>query len=139
MTNFRTRVGCYAWLEADQRVLLARLGRAESEGGRWTLPGGGMEFGETPEETIRREVYEESGLRVEPRDILGSFSFGLERGRFRMQSVQIVYRAVLINGVLRPEVNGSTEWCEWIPVSEIDFPKSVELVKWAFEASRKCT
>src|SRR5690606_25988513 len=50
--DFDTRVGCYAWIERDGHVLLPHW-RERDAGGRdhagWTLPGGGMEHGETPE------------------------------------------------------------------------------------------
>jgi ADP-ribose pyrophosphatase YjhB (NUDIX family) len=43
-----------------ERVLLVR----EREDGRWSLPGGWADVGETPAEAAVREVYEESGYRV---------------------------------------------------------------------------
>ena len=48
---------------ADGRVLLIRRARPPSQG-EWTLPGGKQEPGETLEETVVRELREETGLRV---------------------------------------------------------------------------
>jgi 8-oxo-dGTP diphosphatase len=49
----------------DGRVLMVHERSRRSGGGEWwTLPGGGIEPGETPEEAVRREVFEETGLIV---------------------------------------------------------------------------
>lgn len=48
----------------NRRVLLVKRGR-EPGRGLWAVPGGKVELGETVEETARREVEEETGLRVE--------------------------------------------------------------------------
>lgn len=48
-------------IDPDDRVLLVRF--EFPAGTRWALPGGGREQGETPVETIRRELIEEVGLR----------------------------------------------------------------------------
>ena len=48
---------------SDGRVLLIRRGKPPAMG-TWSLPGGRMEPGETPEETAVREVREETGLVV---------------------------------------------------------------------------
>jgi mutator protein MutT len=49
------------------RVLLQEKSAWEG----WSLPAGAIEPGETPEQALRREVREETGLTVEPREILG--------------------------------------------------------------------
>ncbi len=57
-------------VDDDDRVLL--LKRADTHD--WGLPGGLMEPGESFEETARREVLEETGLRLDELTLLGVFS-----------------------------------------------------------------
>jgi 8-oxo-dGTP diphosphatase len=54
----------------DGRVLIVRRARAPANG-LYTLPGGGVELGETLEEAVVREVREETGLEVEPVALAG--------------------------------------------------------------------
>jgi ADP-ribose pyrophosphatase YjhB (NUDIX family) len=51
-------------------ILLQR----RSDNGRWGLPGGSVEIGESVAEAIRREVVEETGFRVEVRRLVGVYS-----------------------------------------------------------------
>lgn len=52
-------------LDKDNRVLLLNQYRYPIKGFQWNIPGGGVEEGESLEEAVKREVLEESGLRVE--------------------------------------------------------------------------
>jgi 8-oxo-dGTP pyrophosphatase MutT (NUDIX family) len=56
--------------DADGGILL----QLRSRNGRWGLPSGAIDPGETPEEAVVREVREETGLEVEPLRLLGVFS-----------------------------------------------------------------
>ena len=58
-----------AWIEdSDRNILLVR----QSEGLRhWTLPGGKVKRGESLVEALKREVYEETALRVQVGSLLG--------------------------------------------------------------------
>ena len=59
-------------------VIFDRRGRLllqqRSDGGQWGLPGGSVEIGESVGEAVRREVAEETGLRVAVRRLVGVYS-----------------------------------------------------------------
>jgi 8-oxo-dGTP diphosphatase len=54
----------------DGRVLIVRRRRAPAQG-IYTLPGGGVELGETLEDAVIREVREETALAIEPIALVG--------------------------------------------------------------------
>jgi ADP-ribose pyrophosphatase YjhB (NUDIX family) len=58
-------VGVGAVIVHEERVLLIRRG-TEPMKGRWSIPGGLVELGETLTDAVRRETREETGLEVEP-------------------------------------------------------------------------
>lgn len=60
----QARVGCGAFIQrADGAVLLVQRGRPPEQG-HWGLPGGKVDWMETVEHAVIREVHEETGLRV---------------------------------------------------------------------------
>lgn len=64
MKTVKTTVGCI--MEKDNKILLA-LRNHEPFKDYWCLPGGHIDFGETPEEAVKREIKEEIGLEIKPR------------------------------------------------------------------------
>ncbi|TWD53569.1 8-oxo-dGTP diphosphatase [Agrobacterium vitis] len=55
-------VAACALLDSDGRILLAQRPEGKSLAGLWEFPGGKVEKGETPEETLVRELQEEIGI-----------------------------------------------------------------------------
>ena len=56
-------LGCYGLVVKDGKILLIKKKTGPYDG-LLDLPGGSFEFGETPEETLKREMLEETGLEV---------------------------------------------------------------------------
>jgi 8-oxo-dGTP diphosphatase len=115
----QTRVGAYAVCVRDSALLLVRFSR----GGRWTLPGGGLDHGERPEDAAVREVEEETGLRVELGRVIGVDSTRWDRASdgspIDTHALHIVYTAEVVGGSLRHEVGGSTDRAEWVPLTDL--------------------
>ncbi len=107
-------------LDEAGRILLCRIAPSILAGEVWTLPGGGLDFGEPPETAVIRELAEESGYDGE---IVGLadvsdrlFTDPDEAGR--LHAIRIVYRVRIIGGELRDEVDGSTDTCGWFTPDE---------------------
>ena len=127
-----TRLGAYAICrDAQGRVLLARCGDGEPEPGAWTLPGGGVEWGEHPDDAVVRELEEETGLQGVRGRVLGIYSRTwlrtAERPRPPFQHVGIVYEVSSFTGTIRAEVDGTTDACEWFAKEDLAVIQLVDL------------
>ena len=67
-------VAACALVDADGRVLIAQRPQGKSMAGLWEFPGGKVETGETPEDTVIRELQEELGI-VTQVDCLAPLTF----------------------------------------------------------------
>ena len=113
-------------MQADQRILLCRISPALPRWvGQWTLPGGGIDFGEDPKDAMVREVEEETGLIVVPKQIATIDSLYADDPHEEFHGVRILYHAEVTGGALRDEVDGTTDQCRWWTRSQLE---SLELV-----------
>ena len=134
----RTRLGSYAVsVDGDGRILLCRLSADEVEAGAWTLPGGGVEYGEHPDDAVLRELQEEAGLIGRIDDVLGIFSRVYPRSRAAggadLHFVGLLYRITHIGGELRDEIDGSTDTCAWFRPDELRDLRIVGVARHAIE------
>jgi ADP-ribose pyrophosphatase YjhB (NUDIX family) len=107
------------------RVLMCRRA-IEPARGKWTIPAGYMELGETPEQGAAREAMEEACARLEIGALIGVYSIP------RIGQVQLIYRATLTDGAFASGAESlETALYAWdeIPRGEIAFPT----VHWALE------
>jgi len=112
------------------RILLAR--RAHDPGaGLWDLPGGFMDEGEEPLETLRRELREETGLDGEPGDFLGALPD--RYGEDGIWTMNLYWDARLGSGEPRPADDVAE--LAWFPADrlpardEFAFANTVELLE----------
>lgn len=112
-------VGVGALIFRDQQVLLVRRGK-EPAYGKWSLPGGLVEVGESLEQAVRREVREEVGLTVRVVDLVAALDRVIRIGQERVE-----YHYVLLDFWCRSEsgqpVAGSDAMgCSFIPIEDLE-------------------
>jgi len=112
-------IGVGAVIVNGSRVLLVRRA-TEPLKGEWSVPGGMLELGEKLRDGVRREALEETGLEVEPRELLDVCDsiFTDDQGRTQ-------YHYVLIDYLCRPvsgEASAGTDVSEVRWAAEEDLP-----------------
>lgn len=133
LDELKWRPSCYGIVVHDNNILLTK------QYGSYHLPGGGLEFGEMPDEAVVREVKEETGIEVaNPRlvqHISGFVTFREEDGLDHRQSILLYFTCDYVGGEL--STDGFTEdekavgeLAEWIPLSELDSIKAGSTIDW---------
>jgi 8-oxo-dGTP diphosphatase len=121
-----TRLAAYGVIRRDEAVLLCRIAPAYPAAGLWTLPGGGIEFGEAPDAAVVREVEEETGLVARitgTPTILSHTGVWPRTPPVEYHHVRFIYPMEIVGGSERIEVDGSTDACGWFTESQlIDLP-----------------
>lgn len=123
----RQRLAVKAVVRRGDEVLLARLSERAVETGRWTLPGGGVDHGESPEHALVRELQEETGLRATVGRLLGvndrHLTGNAPDGRFEdFHAVNLVYAAT-VEADAEPRVveeDGTTDAVAWVPLADVE-------------------
>ena len=130
----RPSIGVGGVLIHGGRVLLIRRGK-EPLRGRWVIPGGTVELGETLEQALVREMAEETGLVVAPGELLTVFDrIHREEGAIHYHYVILDYLCSYVAG--EAAAASDAEAVAWVAPEELpayDLPdKALEVVKDAF-------
>ncbi len=107
-------IGVGALILDDDRIVLARRGK-EPSCGEWSIPGGLVHLGETLQEAVVREAFEETGLEVEPQDLVELLEriFPDENGRIRYHYVLADFSCKVVGGSLKAGSDASeVAWAE---------------------------
>jgi 8-oxo-dGTP pyrophosphatase MutT (NUDIX family) len=113
--------------DREGRILLQR----RADDGRWNLPAGAIDPGESPDEAVVREVREETGLEVRPVRVAGVFG-GRDGFRHRypngdeVEFTAIVFECEAVGGALQAEDDETAE-LGWFhlderPALSIEYP-----------------
>lgn len=112
------KVAVSALVQDDEgRILLIR----RTDNGKYSIPGGGLEAGETVAQAVVREVQEETGIDVEVTELVGVFSnpdhvIAYDDGEVR-QEFSICFRAEPIGG--SPRSSDESSEVEWVPLDQL--------------------
>jgi ADP-ribose pyrophosphatase YjhB (NUDIX family) len=118
----RQRIAAYGVCrDADGRLLLARASSSLTVRGRWFLPGGGVQHDESPPDSLRREMDEETGLAVVVGPLLEVLSDvrTVPPDRTNLHTVRLIYQVDSWEGQLRPESDGTTDAVGWFTLDEL--------------------
>lgn len=120
------RLGAYAVVVHDGSILLTRISAVGYPAGHWTLPGGGVDHGESPHRALRRELLEEAGLVALSAQLVDVHDVhAVDQGRGDAyedyHGVHLLY-AVEVDPSIEPhvvDVGGTTDLARWVPLSEV--------------------
>ena len=103
----------------NSRRELLMLHRMDNK--KWTMPGGTLEFGESMTECALREVKEESGLDVQIKDIIGTYTdpnirIAYSDGEVRQEFTIVYYGEALDYDVC---LDDESSQFQWIPLEEV--------------------
>lgn len=120
------RVAAYAIVTSERGLLLTQFTEQTHVAGHWGLPGGGLDAGESPADGVHREVWEETGQRIELGELVEvQSSHWIGRAPSRVvedfHAIRIVYRATCPepSDVVIHDVDGTTADALWVPLDRL--------------------
>ncbi|MGP5639515.1 NUDIX hydrolase [Brachybacterium tyrofermentans] len=150
-TEWDTRLSAYAVItDGHGHILLTWFNGAAP---LWTLPGGGVEFEESLEAAVAREVFGETGFHVAVGRPLFSSTMTADVGSRSprpFKAVRIIFEATIVGGELgtteiggelgTTEIGGTTDEARWMPLTGLpDHEPRAGIVDQAYESLRRTT
>jgi 8-oxo-dGTP diphosphatase len=142
------RLAAYAFITrpTDGAVLLTRISPRGYHSGSWTLPGGGLDFGEHPRKALEREVTEECGLTCEVGELLDVHDVNVvgtaPNGRHEeFHGVHLIFAASVPDGA-EPRVveqDGTTDDVRWVTRADLADLPLLDVVTAALAAEKSET
>lgn len=138
MSKQHSSVRAYGILVRDGAVALVRSSNPLHDPPLWWLPGGGIDFGESPEETLAREFKEETGLDVGDAALFSVTSDVRKRDNGdRIHTVRIIYTVTWHGGELTHEVHGTTDHAAWYPLEQLETLNLAEYARAAIQSATR--
>jgi 8-oxo-dGTP diphosphatase len=129
-------VGVGAVIICDGKILLEKR-KYEPGKGKWSVPGGLVELGESVEQTVIREVKEETGLEVEKPEHMDIVNNVIrdENGEIKYHFVILDYFVKLKGGV--PKAASDAEELRWVSLDEVEKYDLTRSIRGFFEMNHE--
>ena len=101
-----------AIIKREGNILIAKRSSNSSLPNKWEFPGGKVDAGETPEECLARELYEEFGIIVAVGNFLGESVYKYEHKTVRLMAFQVYTDADITTMNAHDDVR-------WVPVGQL--------------------
>jgi ADP-ribose pyrophosphatase YjhB (NUDIX family) len=123
MIYHHSHFGVYALIREQEKILLIKKSRGPYTG-LFDLPGGSQEEGELLEETLRREVMEETGCTVESSSQIGALDalFPYEssvHGQAQLRHVGVIYLASIQGSPNTGPDGHDSDGCVWHRIDQV--------------------
>ncbi|MEM7128732.1 MAG: 8-oxo-dGTP diphosphatase [Chloroflexota bacterium] len=135
-TQFTNTTLCY--IRSNDQTLMLRRAKRDSMYGKWIVPGGKFEPGETPEECAIRESLEETGLTLNKVDLRGILTFVNDRTSPRIKTTTcFVFECFDFHGALQASDEGELRWVADSEMTSLDIPRSDQtFIPWIYNDRR---
>jgi 8-oxo-dGTP diphosphatase len=95
--------------DAQDRILLLRRANSEYGEGQWCLPGGKLDYGDTPESTVTKELVEETGLGAKDVEFL-FYQNSPPPQPGQMHCVNLYFRCTAVGAITLNEESSAFVW-----------------------------
>lgn len=110
------RIYATSLVEKDGKILLQQEGD-ELTRGMWYFPSGRMNTKESILNCLKRETFEETGFRVEPKYLIGIYQYNFMKKDQLVENVNFVFESEIISG--KPKISKEVIDIQWFANSEI--------------------
>jgi len=117
--NTNKKLIAAAIIQKDDKVLIAQRAKKDAFCGLWEFPGGKLEDGETLEECLKRELYEELGIHAEVGDYFCTSTFYHKDTLFDMR----VFKVLSYQGEIQLIEHSAIAWIRPSELSQYEFPE----------------
>lgn len=119
------RIMATAIIKKGNKYLLLKRSRSNKMySNMWQFPEGGVKFGETPRKALKRELMEETGLKVKKAKLLGTVSSNIEYFHKKVwHFVRLLYK---VEAKGKIELSNKHSECKWVTKREM---KKMRLLK----------